>query len=41
VLSFGQIRRKTGDAIKTDPPWLAASPVLMREIHVNGKKVTV
>ncbi|CAN5331639.1 NAD(P)-binding domain-containing protein [soil metagenome] len=37
VLSFGQVDRKSGKVIKTDPAWLAASPVLMREIHVNGK----
>lgn len=41
VLEFGQIDRATGDPIAKDPRWLAASPVLMRQIHVNGKKVTV
>jgi thioredoxin reductase/ferredoxin len=41
VLSFGQVNRRTGDVIRQDPQWLAASPVLMREIHVNGKPVPV
>jgi thioredoxin reductase/ferredoxin len=37
VLSFGQVDPETQQAVKTDPPWLAASPVLMREIGINGK----
>jgi thioredoxin reductase/polyferredoxin len=41
VLEFGQIDRKTGAVIRKDPSWLAASPVLMREIGVNGKRVAV
>jgi polyferredoxin len=41
VLSFGQVDRATGKTIKTDPAWLAASPVIMREIGVNGRKVAV
>ena len=41
VLSFGQVDPKTDRPIKSDPAWLAASPVLMREIGVNGKRYTV
>jgi NosR/NirI family transcriptional regulator, nitrous oxide reductase regulator len=41
VLSFGQVDRASGKTIKTDPAWLAASPVIMREIGVNGRKVAV
>ena len=41
VLEFGQVDRTTGKPIRRDPRWLAASPVLMREIGVNGKKMTV
>jgi thioredoxin reductase/ferredoxin len=41
VLSFGQVDPKTEAPIKTDPAWLAASPVLMREIGVNGRRVSV
>lgn len=41
VLSFGQIDPRSGATISQDPRWLAASPVLMREIHVNGKPVPV
>ena len=41
VLSFGQINRRTGSPIRTDPAWLSASPVLIREIGVNRKKVPV
>jgi thioredoxin reductase/polyferredoxin len=37
VLSFGQINRD-GDVIARDPAWLAASPVRMAELTVNGKK---
>ena len=40
VLSFGQVNRR-GEVVAKDPRWLAASPVLMREIHVNGKPVPV
>jgi NosR/NirI family nitrous oxide reductase transcriptional regulator len=31
VLSFGQVDRKTGEVLGTDPPWLAASPVRRAE----------
>jgi ferredoxin len=41
VLSFGQVDRQTGEPIRTDPSWLPASPVLMREIGVNGRKIAV
>ena len=34
VLWFGQIDRKTGQELKSDPPWLAASPVRRRELRV-------
>lgn len=37
VLSFGQINRN-GDVISEDPPWLAASPVRMAELTINGKR---
>ncbi|MEO1235984.1 MAG: NAD(P)-binding domain-containing protein [Planctomycetota bacterium] len=37
VLSFGQIDRKTGNTLKKDPSWLAASPVQIAELTVNGK----
>lgn len=37
VLSFGQVGRG-GEVIARDPAWLAASPVLMAEVTVNGKK---
>ena len=40
VLSFGQVNRK-GETIAKDASWLATSPVLMREIHVNGKRVAI
>ncbi|MGF1632318.1 MAG: NAD(P)-binding domain-containing protein [Phycisphaerae bacterium] len=39
VLSFGQIDRKTGEAIKEDPSWLGASPVRMVEMTVGGRKM--
>ncbi len=39
VLEFGQVNRKTGAVIKKDAAWLAASPVLIREISINGKKL--
>jgi ferredoxin len=38
VLSFGQINRKTGAVIREDPAWLAASPVRMTEVTINGKR---
>jgi polyferredoxin len=37
VLYFGQVDRRTGAEAKTDPAWLAASPVRMAEVTVNGK----
>jgi polyferredoxin len=37
VLSFGQVDPRTEQAIKSDPAWLAASPVMLREIGVNGR----
>jgi NosR/NirI family transcriptional regulator, nitrous oxide reductase regulator len=40
VLSFGQVNRR-GEVVAKDPGFLAASPVLMREIHVNGKKLSL
>jgi len=39
VLSFGRVDRKTGEVISEDPDWLAASPVQMTELRINGKKV--
>jgi polyferredoxin len=39
VLQFGRINRKTGDVIAYDT--LQASPVLMAEIRVNGKRMEV
>lgn len=41
VLEFGQVKRKTGATFKKDPSWLAASPVLIREVRVHGKAVGV
>ena len=35
VLSFGQVDRRTGKVIGTDPPWLAASPVRRVELPVR------
>jgi ferredoxin len=35
VLSFGQVDRKTGETIRTDPPWLTASPVQRVELEVR------
>jgi formate hydrogenlyase subunit 6/NADH:ubiquinone oxidoreductase subunit I len=35
VLTFGQIDRKTGETLATDPPWLAASPVQRVELKVR------
>ena len=37
VLEFGQVDPKTQRPIKTDAPWLGASPVIMREIGINGR----
>lgn len=37
VLTFGQVDRR-GNVIKEDPSWLAASPVRMTELTVNGKR---
>jgi thioredoxin reductase/ferredoxin len=37
VLWFGQVDPRTNREIKSDPAWLAASPVLLREIGVNGR----
>lgn len=39
VLSFGQVDRKTGAVIRKDR--IAASPVQIREIGINGRKVAV
>jgi NosR/NirI family nitrous oxide reductase transcriptional regulator len=36
VLSFGQIDRRTGDVLSSDPPWLVASPVRRVELRVRG-----
>ena len=36
VLSFGQVDRKTGETIRTDPAWLTASPVQRVELKVRG-----
>ena len=41
VLSFGQVDARSNVTIKRDPGWLAASPVLMREIGVNGKPIAI
>ncbi len=40
VLTFGQVDRKTGEVLKVDPAWLAASPVNIAEgeVTINGKK---
>jgi len=35
VLSFGQVDRRRGVTVATDPPWLAASPVRRRELPVR------
>lgn len=37
VLTFGQVDRKTGRVLHSDPRWLAASPVQMVETRQNGK----
>ena len=37
VLWFGQVDPKTDREIKSDPAWLTASPVLLREIGINGR----
>ncbi|HWP40162.1 MAG TPA: 4Fe-4S binding protein, partial [Tepidisphaeraceae bacterium] len=39
VLEFGQIDRRTGATVRRDPRWLAARPVLIRHVHVNGTAV--
>jgi len=39
VLSFGQVNRQTGEVIRKDK--LAASAVQIREIGINGRKVTL
>ena len=36
VLSFGQVDRRTGEPVSSDPPWLAASPVRRVELRVRG-----
>ncbi|MEM7229275.1 MAG: 4Fe-4S binding protein, partial [Planctomycetota bacterium] len=38
VLQFGEVNRKTGDVIRTDR--LMASPVLMRELTIEGQAVS-
>jgi NosR/NirI family transcriptional regulator, nitrous oxide reductase regulator len=38
VLYFGQVNPRTNETIKEDPRWLAASPVRMAELTVNGKR---
>ena len=38
VLQFGEVNRKTGEVIRRDR--LAASPVLMAELTVNGRSVS-
>jgi NosR/NirI family transcriptional regulator, nitrous oxide reductase regulator len=35
VLAFGQVDRRTGRELRTDPAWLAASPVRRRELPVR------
>ena len=43
VLEFGQVDRKSGATITKDPSWLAASPVLIREVRrerEGGRGVT-
>jgi thioredoxin reductase/ferredoxin len=37
VLWFGQVDPATEQEIRSDPAWLAASPVLLREIGINGR----
>ena len=37
VLSFGQVNRR-GEVVGHDPAWLAASPVRMAELTVNGRR---
>lgn len=37
VLSFGQVSPRTGKVLREDPGWLAASPVRMVEMRVNGR----
>jgi NosR/NirI family transcriptional regulator, nitrous oxide reductase regulator len=38
VLFFGQVDPRSGELIKVDPGWLAASPVRMVELTVSGKR---
>jgi Fe-S-cluster-containing hydrogenase component 2 len=38
VLSFGQVNPRTGEILGYDPQWLAASPVQMAEVTINGKR---
>ena len=38
VLSFGQIDPATGDELGRDPGWLAASPVQLAELKINGAR---
>ena len=35
VLSFGQVDPRTGKELRSDPAWLAASPVRRRELPVR------
>jgi NosR/NirI family nitrous oxide reductase transcriptional regulator len=35
VLSFGQVDRRSGEILRTDPPWLAASNVRRVELRVR------
>jgi ferredoxin len=35
VLWFGQVDRRTGRELRSDPPWLAASPVRRVELPVR------
>ena len=39
VLEFGRINRKTGQVIARDR--LAASPVLMAEVTVEGRRISI
>ena len=36
VLTFGQIDRRTGETLRTDPPWLAASAVWISETESSN-----
>jgi ferredoxin len=35
VLTFGQVDRTSGEVVRTDPPWLAASSVQRIELKVR------